>query len=120
MGKKLLVRPKKGVLVPHLESIDTGAKRYIGRVWDPEAHGYRALPEPTEVPTFAESSMYFPMLLSEYVREVRDGALVPADAETAKACGVPFDEKLLIADEGDVVLVAKTPPGTKINDDGRP
>ena len=69
-------------LVQSLEHMKANPRRFVGRQWvnvDGKA-ALDALTEPTEVPFRAE-----------YVQAVREGALAPADRETADACGVPFE-----------------------------
>jgi hypothetical protein len=81
--KKLRVRARGTAMVPNMEALDAGARRFIGRVFDPTlgpAGGWPASPDITEVPRRAE-----------YLFAVRDGDLWAADEETAQFCGVKFD-----------------------------
>ena len=111
---KLKVLAAPGVMVPHHESQGRGgAKRVVGRVWSDDVHGYVAKSEAEEVPTIPTSSPYYAEMYAEYVRELRDGALLAADEDTAKAAGVKLAAPVA-GDEPDAVLVARTPPGTHI------
>jgi hypothetical protein len=113
---KLKVLTAPGVLVPHHESQGRGGeKRVIGRTWSDEHHGYVANGEPIEVPTIPTSSPYYAEMYAEYVRELQQGSLLAADEATAKAAGVKVGVESKAADgETDVVFVARTPPGSRI------
>ncbi len=114
---KLRVLAAPGVMVAHHESQGRGGdKRVIGRVWSDEHHGYVASADPVEVPTIPTSSPFYGEMRGEYLRELQQGALLPADEATAKAAGVAFGAPAAKAegDDIDVVLVARTPPGTQI------
>lgn len=88
----LKLRARGGLLVQHLGALGSSQKRYVGRQWDPSLKdqkrgidgGWPALPDGEEV--HCEQ-----MHLSEYAREVREGALWAGDEETAKLLGVKFD-----------------------------
>lgn len=112
MHSKIKVRARPGVLVPHHESAGS-SKRFIGQEWDEKAHGYIASKEPVEVPSLDISSPQFQSYWQEYRREVQDGALLPADEESAKECGVAFDATFAGAAEKSAASVAKTPAGDK-------
>ena len=101
--QKLRVLPRGGVLVPRHESIMSGQKQFIGRIYDPDHgdHGGGGFPvaasvgpdSPIEVPSVGKGAPQEFELWQQYVREVRDGALWAADQATADACGVKFDPK---------------------------
>lgn len=61
--------------------------RFVGRRHDPNDPGdkYPATTEPYECDHDTGEALYL-------AREVRDGTLRPADAETARACGVDFED----------------------------
>lgn len=80
---KLLVKPAGSALVPDFEALDGGVLRFVGRRHDPSVKPNGAwvpVDTPVEVPYRAE-----------YLQELRAGALLPADAETAQLAGVAFD-----------------------------
>lgn len=82
MTKTLRVFPEGDALVPDYEAIENGKLRFIGRKriateginggWVPQL-------DPVQVP-----------FRLEYLQELRSGALVPADEETARAAGIDF------------------------------
>ena len=59
--------------------------RFVGRTFDPDLLGYPASSDPHECESGTGEALYL-------IREVKDGALIPADKETAAACGVAFVE----------------------------
>lgn len=107
---KLSVLAAPGVLCPHHESQGQGtAKRFVGRRWDAEKYAFVSTNEPVEVPTIDQSSPHYADMWGEYARELREGALLPADAQTAKVTGVKFNEEP--AKEEAPPPIAKTPAG---------
>lgn len=64
--------------------------RYINRVWDEAAQGYPAVAEPFVCACDSADGRRLAKLLR------RDSCLLPADAETAAFCGVPFQATTLI------------------------
>ncbi len=77
--KTLLVRAGGAAMVPRLEAMNANPREFVAREWV-TVEGKAALAptkDPVEVPARAE-----------YVRAVRDGDLLPANAETAAFCGV--------------------------------
>lgn len=77
--KKLKLLPVGNLLINDHAALKDGIDRKIGRRWDPQAKWY----VPTGSPQEVEAQ-------HEYVLAVKQGDLMPADAETAKYCGVPF------------------------------
>lgn len=92
--KKVELRVKanaeSGVLVAHLEALDAGMRRYVGRVRDSSLRdveaqvdsGWPATDEPT---TLTPSSVDH---LTQYLLELKHGHLLPADEPTARLAGV--------------------------------
>lgn len=83
MSSKLRFRARGTALVQDFERLEAGIKAFVGRKWlevEPGVWGFAPKSEDDEVPYRAE-----------YVRACAEGDLWPADAETAKACGVKFD-----------------------------
>lgn len=81
------VLAKGSALVADRVAQDAGARRFVGRFFDPTvglAGGWPALEEPTVVPAFGLHG-------HEYRRALMDGDLWPADQATADAVGVKFD-----------------------------
>lgn len=60
--------------------------QYVGRRFDLESRVHRAVADPVEVDSETRNGKRLAKLCR------RDGSLWPADAETAKFCGVPFVE----------------------------
>lgn len=80
--KMLLVKCAGRALVPDYESTEQGVLRFVGRKHDPSLGkngGWVPIPEAVEVP-----------MRAEYLQELKAGALLPADAETARLAGVLF------------------------------
>lgn len=78
--KSLLVRASGSALVPDFEALEGGVLRYVGRRHDPSLGkngGWVPVAEPAQVPHRVE-----------YVQELKAGALLPANEETAKIAGV--------------------------------
>jgi hypothetical protein len=106
MASTLRVRARGTALVCDIEALDAGVKRFIGRKIvcirpanpavkdDPGEWGFAPTGEAVTVPARAE-----------YVRDVKEGSLEAADAETAALCGVPFEQHY--GDEAPAVDVAK-------------
>lgn len=67
-------------LVQNFEALDANITRFVGRKYDGHL-GFDKTGEVDEVPNRAE-----------YRWACEEGELAPADAETAKACGVSFAE----------------------------
>ena len=63
-----------------------GMVRIIGKVWDESRGAFVCSGEAVEVPGPGEACF------AEFRADVRAGHLTPADAETARVCGVPFVE----------------------------
>lgn len=83
MTDTLRVRARGLALICNHEALEAGARRFVGRSFDPKLGkhgGWPADAEPHTVPNRAE-----------YRANVQEGDLVAADEETAKACGVKFD-----------------------------
>lgn len=79
---KLLVKPAGSALVPDFEAMDGGTLRFVGRRHDPSVGkngGWVPLDEPVSLP-----------YRSEYLQELRAGALLPANEETAKLAGIQW------------------------------
>lgn len=69
-------------LVPDFEALEAGIRRFVGRKHcevEPGLFGFAPLDEPSTVADRAE-----------YIKSCQAGELLPADAETAKRCDVPF------------------------------
>lgn len=69
--------------VPNHDLAEARIRAFVGREIveaRPGQHGFAPTTAPTEV-----------RWRQEYVKYCQEGDLWPADAETAKACGVPFD-----------------------------
>ncbi len=84
--KTLRLKAAGTAMVPVFEKMAQGVRQFVGRELrkvsadgEPEQFGFEPVSEPTEVPYRAE-----------YVEAVKAGDLLPADKETADACGVPF------------------------------
>jgi hypothetical protein len=74
--KTLLVRAAGQAMVPDFNALEAGSLRFIGRRHDPSVGkngGWVPVEEPVEVPH-----------RPEYLQELRAGALLPADEETAR------------------------------------
>ena len=83
-------------LIHDHDALEAGVNRYIGRRWDAELKGFPPTTEPSVVRP-----------LPEYVKAVQQGDLAPADAETAKYCGVQF-----IPAKSELVAVSDKQPYT--------
>jgi hypothetical protein len=80
---KLRFRARGEALVQNFERLEAGIKSFVGRKYveaEPGRWGF--------APTDAADEVAF---RAEYVKACKDADLWPADAETAAACGVPFD-----------------------------
>jgi hypothetical protein len=102
-----------GPLVPHYGAQAQGIRRYVGRRLDPSQGSLFESREivkgpngkPQLVTVTRRNAVFVPSAepvmevdetdphVSEYIRHMRDGDLLPADAATAKLAGVPFDPK---------------------------
>jgi hypothetical protein len=69
-------------LITDHEALKGGVVRYIGRRWDLASSAF--------VPTGQAQTV---SAMFEYVQAARRGELIPANAETAKHCGLPFEAK---------------------------
>lgn len=81
----LRFRARGTALVTNFERLELGTRSFVGRKWaevEPGRWGFKPTDEPEQVPYRAE-----------YVKACKDGDLYAADAATAKACGVAFDEE---------------------------
>jgi len=84
MSDRLNVLPAGTALVPDYESIEGGVLRFIGRRHDPSLGkngGWVPVDGPVSVP-----------YRQEYLQELRSGALLPADKETADLARIPFQK----------------------------
>ena len=70
-------------MVQDYAAMYAGVRQYLGLLWQTDAAGYVPTNEVVQIP---ENSAF----LGEYLRHLRAGDLVPADARIAKLCGVPF------------------------------
>lgn len=86
--KTLKVKAIPGKLQPDFDSFDAGIKRYVGCKYDKENNMFVQLELGQEIPARAE-----------YVRAVKEGALLPMDKETADYCGVDFHVDLYVNEE---------------------
>lgn len=83
MAETLRVRARGTALVQDIDALDANTKRFIGRAYkevEPGVWGF--------VPTGEDAVV---RAHTEYVRELKEGMLWPADEATAKRCGVKFD-----------------------------
>lgn len=81
--KVLRVRAHGDASVPNYERLDQGVNCFIGRVFtelEPGRWGFVPTTDIVEVPSRAE-----------YLKAIRDGDLVPADGETARAAGMKYE-----------------------------
>lgn len=78
----LTVKAVGSAMVPNYEALDAGILRFVGRRHDASVGPNGAWVGTGEVVTLPARA--------EYVQEVKAGTLAPCDAETARACGVPF------------------------------
>lgn len=86
MKTMLSVRANGSALVPDYDAIDGGTLRFVGRRHDPKLGkngGWVPLDAPVSVPC-----------RGEYLQELRSGALLPADAETARRAGIKYNEEV--------------------------
>jgi hypothetical protein len=82
MKQKLNFHAGEG-LVPDFDALlNAKIKRYVGRLYNKKTMSF----ESTELPQSVEYR-------SLYVKYAKEGKLVPADAATAKICGLPFTNK---------------------------
>jgi hypothetical protein len=78
----LTVKAVGSAMVPDYAALDAGILRFVGRRHDASVGANGAWVGTGDAVTLP--------MRAEYVQEVQAGALVPCDAETARACGVPF------------------------------
>ena len=78
----LHVKAAGSAMVPDYAALDAGILRFVGCRHDASVGVNGAW-----VPTGEAVTL---LARAEYVQEVKAGALTPCDAETARACGVPF------------------------------
>lgn len=83
---ELKVVPTFAAMVPDYEASEGGMVRFIGRKFDPSQGGFVMSEAPVSVP-----------MRAEYIQEIKAGALLPADAETAALAGVAFGSKVVSA-----------------------
>jgi len=84
-NQKLRFHARGTALVQDFERLDLGVKKFLGWKYIVNEDGtasFDATGEAAEVPYRAE-----------YVFACKGGDLWPADLDTARACGVPFDSK---------------------------
>lgn len=69
-----------------------GSYPYVGRTFDTESRTNRADDVPAEVTLYVPGTTTLTVEARRLAHELckRDGDLLPADAETAKFCSVPF------------------------------
>ena len=71
--------------VPNINTLSvTTPRRFVGRVWSAEQHGFILKDQPEELVLTNRKVADF------YKRAVRDGSLICADEKSAKICGVSF------------------------------
>lgn len=90
--KKLRFHARGDALVQDFDAMEAGIKRFLGRKYqevEPGVWGFAPTGEAAEVPYRAE-----------YVKACKEGDLFAADKETAKACGVCFEESADEAEKG--------------------
>lgn len=95
MTMTLRLRARGTALCPHFEAHESGTRRFIGRRYDrtlgfdekdpltgnvTKTGGFPSTGKVEEVP-----------YRGEYIHALRDGDVWPADEETARVAGVPFD-----------------------------
>jgi hypothetical protein len=97
MSHTIKVRAVEGAMVPDYEAMEDGVHRFLGRrhepfVPDPKAKltkNHTLLHGDAGTWAMTDEVITVPFR-REYLEEVRAGCLVPADADSAKLCGVPF------------------------------
>ena len=82
--KMLKVLPVGTALVQDVDALEGGRNAFVGRKWvpvpdEPERYGWAPTDEVAEVP-----------FRPEYLDALKTGGLEPADADTAKLCGVAW------------------------------
>ena len=87
--KKLRFFAQGTALVQNFARLEANIKSFVGRKYEEVEPGVWGFSPTGE----AETVDY----RWEYVKAARDGELLPADAETAKLCGVPFVSQLALA-----------------------
>lgn len=91
MQLKFLAKADLLVTEPGTTGYAGQVARYINRVWDEALQGYPAV----EAPFVCDSDSADGRRLTKLLR--RDSCLLPADAETADFCGVPFQPMALVS-----------------------
>jgi hypothetical protein len=96
---KLRVLARGLAMVPDLERLEAGVRRFVGRKIDPTL-GYASRDENGNVvmsggwpPSHQPGSPDEVPVRAEYVAHVKDNDLWPADEATAAACGVKFEPR---------------------------
>lgn len=79
---KIRVKCSGTAMVPDVDALNAGLRRFIGRMWVQPKYGWEACEDAVEVKA-----------LPEYVRAVKEGDLLPADKETADFCKVSFESE---------------------------
>lgn len=93
MIKKLRFYARGTALVQNYQRLDAGVRAYVGRKFveiSPGQFGFA----PTGLAEEVEH-------MHEYVKACKDGDLLPADIDTAKACGVDLTPPSDPADEAE-------------------
>ena len=87
MKKVLRVFPVEGKLQPDFESFEAGVRRFVGCRFDASVgeKDSKGVPQGGFVPTGKAVTIPY---RAEYVQAVKQGDLIPADAETARLCKV--------------------------------
>lgn len=89
MQLKFLAKADLLVTEPGTTGYAGQVARYINRVWDEALQGFPAVAEPFVCDSDSADGRRLTKLLR------RDACLLPADAETAAYCGVPFQAMTL-------------------------
>ena len=94
---KLRVLARGVAMVPHIESYEAGARRFVGRKHDATLGAAFRDDQGVErrqggwPPSHSPAEPHEVADRAEYRQHVREGDLWPADKATADACGVKFD-----------------------------
>lgn len=84
--KKLRFKASGEAMVQNLDRLEAGIKSFIGRKFVEVSSGQFGF-----VPTGSFEEVPY---RAEYVKACKDGDLLPADEETALACGMPAPESV--------------------------
>lgn len=87
MKKVLKVLPVEGRLQPDFESFDAGVRRFVGRKFD-EKLGKKDKDGVPQGEFVITGKVVVLPYRAEYVQAVKEGDLIPVDAETARLCKV--------------------------------